>query len=69
MTARPAPPDPASRPPAHRDDGAADLQNPGHLVCAYSPRWLSGPSHYEGLVATLPDPESEPELTREARHS
>jgi hypothetical protein len=24
-----------------------------HLVCAYSPRWLSGPSHYEGLVATV----------------
>ncbi len=25
----------------------------GHLVCAYSPRWLSGPSSYEGLVATF----------------
>jgi hypothetical protein len=24
----------------------------GHLVGAYSPVWLSGPSHYEGLVAT-----------------
>jgi len=25
----------------------------GHLVCAYSPRWLSGPTpSFEGLVAT-----------------
>jgi len=25
----------------------------GHLVCAYSPRWLSGPTPaFEGLVAT-----------------
>lgn len=46
-------------------------QHPDHLVCAYSPRWLSGPSHYEGLVATF-SPEHEDEAPgfgpgREAR--
>jgi hypothetical protein len=30
-----------------------DASAAGHLVCAYSPRWLSGPSSYEGLVATF----------------
>jgi hypothetical protein len=34
----------------------------GHLACAYSPRWLSGPSSYEGLVATFsPEPDQDPE--------
>jgi hypothetical protein len=32
-----------------------------HLVGAYSPRWLSGPSHYEGLVATFAPGEDEPD--------
>jgi hypothetical protein len=31
----------------------SDQRPADHLVCAYSPRWLSGPSHYEGLVATF----------------
>ncbi len=37
------------------DDHPSPVQDPpaNHLVCAYSPRWLSGPSHYEGLVATF----------------
>jgi hypothetical protein len=34
--------------PARPNDAPA-----GHLVCAYSPRWLSGPTPaFEGLVAT-----------------
>ncbi len=32
----------------------------GPLACAYSPRWLSGPSSYDGLVATFsPGPADE----------
>ena len=32
-----------------------------HLVCAYSPRWLSGPTpSFEGLVATW-SPSDDPE--------
>jgi hypothetical protein len=30
-------------------------ERPSHLACAYSPRWLSGPTHYEGLVAVASD--------------
>lgn len=43
--------------PPNPSDGDADPEphgaGSGHLACAYSPRWLSGPSHYEGLVATF----------------
>ncbi len=47
------PPGPASTP-------GPDQRPADHLVCAYSPRWLSGPSHYEGLVATFsPDASDE----------
>jgi hypothetical protein len=37
----------------------------GHLVCAYSPRWLSGPTPaFEGLVATWsPTDDAEPAPT------
>ncbi len=50
--ARPARPNP--------EDGASS-PGPGPLGCAYSPRWLSGPSHYEGLVATfVADPDQPP---------
>jgi hypothetical protein len=47
----------SASPPAPTGD-----QHPDHLVCAYSPRWLSGPSHYEGLVATF-SPEDPDEMT------
>jgi hypothetical protein len=41
------PDDPSSSHPRPTDDPAA------HLVCAYSPRWLSGPTPaFDGLVAT-----------------
>jgi len=46
-----APADPPN--PSDLDDPASHGGGPGHLACAYSPRWLSGPSHYEGLVATF----------------
>ena len=38
----------------------------GHLVCAYSPRWLSGPTpSFEGLVATWsPDRRARPAASR-----
>jgi hypothetical protein len=39
--------------PAPTDLDPGDPQEPAHVVGAYSPRWLSGPSHYEGLVATF----------------
>jgi len=42
-------PDPSDSDADPETDGAGS----GHLACAYSPRWLSGPSHYEGLVATF----------------
>ncbi len=37
---------------AESADRRHDPSATAHLVCAYSPVWLSGPSHYEGLVAT-----------------
>ena len=44
----------ADRPdPSDGDDPETHGAGPAHLACAYSPRWLSGPSHYEGLVATF----------------
>ena len=52
--------DPSSSSPPPDDDHA------NHLVCAYSPRWLSGPTPaFEGLVATWspteePEPASQP---------
>ncbi len=40
-------------------DGSPDPAA-GPLACAYSPRWLSGPSSYQGLVATFaPDPDDD----------
>jgi hypothetical protein len=33
--------------------------DPGHLAGTYSPRWLSGPSRYEGLVATSASAEAD----------
>jgi hypothetical protein len=41
--------DPSHSPASDHGDGIP----PDHLVCAYSPRWLSGPTPYEGLVATV----------------
>jgi len=50
--------DPPSSPEGDADpDSQGD--GPGHLACAYSPTWLSGPSHYEGLVATFSTPPDE----------
>jgi hypothetical protein len=42
-------------PPSAPDGDDADPLGvgPNHLACAYSPSWLSGPAHYEGLVATF----------------
>ena len=49
-----------------RADGPPDPDpSAGHLACAYSPRWLSGPSSYQGLVATFspgPDDDNEAEV-------
>jgi len=55
-----APDDPPSQPARSGAGSAArsavtqSTEAPsGHLVCAYSPRWLSGPTPaFEGLVAT-----------------
>jgi hypothetical protein len=43
--------DPPSSPDG--DDPEHGGAGQSHLACAYSPRWLSGPAHYEGLVATF----------------
>ena len=33
---------------------------PSRPLCAYSPRWLSGPTpRYEGLVASVPTPDDD----------
>ena len=47
--------------PPSSSAGAARTAAPErHLVCAYSPRWLSGPTpSFEGLVATW-SPSDEP---------
>jgi len=38
---------------AARSAAPASTEPANHLVCAYSPRWLSGPTPaFEGLVAT-----------------
>jgi hypothetical protein len=53
MVAMPkSPDDPPSR--EARSAREASTEPPAsHLVCAYSPRWLSGPTPaFEGLVAT-----------------
>jgi hypothetical protein len=42
--------DPPTPAPDDADTGAS---TDAHLVCAYSPAWLSGPVRYEGLVATV----------------
>jgi len=58
MTERHPPSEDGSRSGSHPSEAATAG---GHLVCAYSPRWLSGPSHYEGLVATFsPDGDDDP---------
>jgi hypothetical protein len=57
-----APDEPPST-PARSAAPRSTEASPGHLVCAYSPRWLSGPTPaFEGLVATWspsdgPDPD------------
>jgi len=46
-----SPDDPPSG--AARSAAPAATEPASHLVCAYSPRWLSGPTPaFEGLVAT-----------------
>jgi hypothetical protein len=45
--------DPARPTGPDAGDGASSPGPAGPLGCAYSPRWLSGPSHYDGLVATF----------------
>jgi hypothetical protein len=47
-----SPDDPAST--SSRSTATRTTEDPApHLVCAYSPRWLSGPTpSFEGLVAT-----------------
>jgi len=50
--------DPARPTGPEPEDDASSAGPAGPLGCAYSPRWLSGPSHYEGLVATyVTDPD------------
>lgn len=42
-------------------NGRSNEAHPAHLLCAYSPRWLSGPTPgYEGLCPTWEsdDPET-----------
>ena len=52
-------PEPPSTPAPSKSPSTGALAN--HLVCAYSPRWLSGPTPaFEGLVATW-SPTEEPE--------
>jgi hypothetical protein len=38
-------------------DRPSDDHRPNHLASAYSPTWLSGPSHFEGLVAVATEPD------------
>ena len=53
----PKPPDePPSTPPGEPAEAVARTTGApaNHLVCAYSPRWLSGPTPaFEGLVASV----------------
>ena len=59
------PDDPPSTSPSPTPSRSA-ADPAGHLVCAYSPRWLSGPTPaFEGLVATWsasdePEPSLQP---------
>jgi hypothetical protein len=42
-----------SSPDAQRNENPRTEQTPDHLPCAYSPRWLSGPTPaYRGLCPT-----------------
>ena len=54
-------PNSPDEPPSTSPRSTTTRGGSGHLVCAYSPRWLSGPTpSFEGLVATW-SPNDEPE--------
>jgi hypothetical protein len=66
--AKAADPPSTSTPPSPQPrDREGHAESAAHLVCAYSPRWLSGPTPgFEGLVATW-SPTEDHESDR-ARH-